>query len=298
MCSFWNSILKLVVLSLLLLSLAGCKVKRITEKSPLLSIGDNALRVLVEDQRFNFTTIGAKLDISTSTEKQNSSFKANLRIRQDSALWLSITPALGIEALRVLVDVDSVKFINKLNSEFYVGNFSIIDSLLDYPAELEFLTNLLVGNPVEIDESEKYSSSVDGLYYVLHTKNKRKYRKSAVRLSTKKDSLSSEIQNERRIQKNIEKYSDEDLIIKRYFVRPSDFRVERAEVEDLLMKRILKIYYGNFEQLEGKTFPMQVRIEIISSGQFSKFELNYTRIKLNEAQSFPFKIPEKYVRIG
>jgi hypothetical protein len=292
-----HRILNLVLVFIIAASFTGCKVKRITEKSPLLSLGDNALRVLVEDQRFEFETISSKLDIAGTTGKQDNSFKANLRIKQDSAIWLSITPVLGIEAVRVLIDKDSLKYIDKINTQYYSGNFAILDSLLDYPGEFEFITNLLVGNPVEMDQNEKYSSSVDGLYYVLHTKNKRKIRKSAERSNQKRDSIYIDSTKDRRFQKNIEKYSDDDLIVKRYYIRSGDFRVEKTVIEDILMSRTLQIDYSNFELLEGKSFPMQINITIQSPGENTKFELIYTRIKLNEPQSFPFKIPEKYARI-
>ncbi len=292
-----NTLSRWILIFIAASTLAGCKVKRITEKSPLLSIGDNALRVLVEDQKFEFETISAKLDITGKTGKQDNSFKANMRIRKDSAIWLSITPALGIEAVRVLIDSDSLKYIDKINNQYYRGNFTILDSLLDYPGKFEFITNLLVGNPVEIDQNEKYSSSVDGLYYLLYTKNKRKIRKSAERSFQKRDSLKIDTSKERRLQKNIEKYSEDDLIIKRYYIRPGDFRVEKTVIEDILMDRTLQIDYSNFEQLDGKSFPMQIKIVIQSPGETTRFELTYTRIKLNEPQTFPFKVPEKYARI-
>lgn len=288
----------MMVLAFLLMALAGCKVKRVTEKSPLLNLGENALKALIEDQRFHFETLNAKLDVNTQSRKQSASFKTNLRVKSDSAIWMSITPALGIEAIRVLIDVDSLRYIDKLNNQYFHGSLEVLDTLLDYPAEFKFLNNLLVGNAVEMEKEEKYNSYVDGLYYVLQTKNKRKLRKSVDISSVGRDSTSVDIVKDKKLQKTIEKYSDEDLIIKRYYIRPGDFRIYRTVIEDILMVRTIQIEYSQFEIVNNKAFPMHIVIEIINSGEMTKFELTYTRIKLDEPQSYPFRIPEKYTRIG
>ena len=38
---------------------------------------------------------------------------------RDSAIWLSISPLLGIEAVRVLLTKDSVKALDRLNNIYY-----------------------------------------------------------------------------------------------------------------------------------------------------------------------------------
>jgi hypothetical protein len=289
----WNILLVLALSA----AIAGCRVKRVTERSPLVPLSDHALRVLLEEQRYDFETLSGKLNMTASANGQNNSFKANLRVRKDSALWLSLTPALGIEAARVLIDRDSVKYVDKINNQYYIGNYSFLDSILDYPAEFSFLTNLLVGNAVEIEKDEKYISTVDGLNYVLTTKNKRKVRKSVSQVVTGRDSISLLVSRERALQRAIVKFSDDDLIIKRYYMRPGDFRVERTMIEDLLMQRSLRVSYSAFEEVDGKAFPMRIVIDIITPGETSRFELAYTRVKINEPQTFPFKVPEKYSRI-
>ena len=69
----------------------------------------------------------ARVNVDATIDKENRSFNANLRICKDSAIWMSISPALGIEVARVLIDKDSVRFINRLNSTYFKGGFAYLN---------------------------------------------------------------------------------------------------------------------------------------------------------------------------
>lgn len=285
-------------LSLSALIFSGCKTKRVLTKSPLLPLSEKAIIEQLQANIFNFRTISAKLDVNAKTEKENRSFKVNMRVAADSAIWMSITPALGIEAARAMVSVDSLKFIDKLGDKYYMGDYRALDSLFGYEAQYDFLENLLVGNPIQILEDEKYQSVVDELYYVIQTKNPRKVRK-AVDLSFKpsmKDTLQieTEVVKRKKLDKAFEKLEEEDLVIKRFYVRSDNFRVEKVIIEDLLTQRSFRVEYADFLQVAGKPFAHDITIFIDTPKESGKFELSYSRIKINEPQSYPFKVPSKY----
>lgn len=279
--------------------LAGCKVRRTVEKSPLLQLNENALLELIDMNSFSYTTLSGKMSVSASTPDQKGSFKVNLRMGKDSAIWMSITPALGIEAMRILIEPDSLRFINKMKNQYFAGDYNSIDSLLQYTTKFEFIENLLVGNAVEIEPNEKYISIVDNLYYVLQTKVKRKL-KRAVNVAikpNKKDSLYGDVLKEKKYKKAIEKFDEDDLIVKRYYIRASDFRIARINIDDLLYKRSVQISYDDFQTYNGMKIPMSIDIQVTTPTETSRIEMQYSRIKINEAQGYPFKIPSSYKAI-
>jgi len=285
-------------LLILLLVISGCKTKRVLTKSPLLPLSEKAIIAQLEANAFEFSTLSAKLDVSAVTETENRSFKVNMRVAADSAIWMSITPALGIEAARAMVSEDSLKFIDKLSDKYYMGDYRALDSLFGYEAQYDFLENLLVGNPIQILEDEKYQSVVDELYYVIQTKNPRKVRK-AVDLSFKPslgDSLQieTEIVKRKKLDKAVEKLEDEDLVIKRFYVRADNFRVEKVIIEDLLTQRSFRVEYADFMEVEGYSFAHDITVFIDTPKETGKFELSYSRLRRNIPQSYPFKIPSKY----
>lgn len=279
--------------------LAGCKVRRTVEKSPLIPLNENALLELVDMNSFSYTTLSGKMSVSASTPDQNGSFKVNLRMGKDSAIWMSITPALGIEAMRILIEPDSLQFINKIKKQYFTGDYNSIDTLLQYTTKFGFIENLLVGNAVEIEPNEKYTSIVDNLYYVLQTKVKRKLKK-AVNVAikpNKKDSLYGDVVKEKKYKKATEKFDEDDLIVKRYYIRASDFRIARVNIDDLLYKRSVQISYDNFQTYDGMEIPMSIDIQVTTPTETSRIEMQYSRIKINEAQGYPFKIPSSYKAI-
>lgn len=287
----------LVFLSFTLL--AGCKVRRAVEKSPLMPLNENALLELVAMNSFSFNTLSGKMSVSASTPEQSGSFKVNMRMGKDSAIWMSITPALGIEAMRILIEPDSLQFINKMKNQYFAGTYNSIDSLLQYTTKFEFLENLLVGNAVEIEPNEKYTSIVDNLYYVLQTKVKRKLKKAVdVQIKpNKKDSIYGDIVKQKKFKKATEKLDEDDLIVKRYYIRASDFRIARVNIDDLLYKRSVQISYADFQVFEGMEIPMSIDIQVTTPKETSHIEMQYSRIKLDEAQGYPFKIPSTYKAI-
>lgn len=280
----------------ILLSAPGCKTKRATQKSPLINLSESTILEQLEASEFHYDQLSAKIAVSIESEKYIGQFKINLRMAEDSLIWMSIVPALGIEAARALVSGDSLKFLDKLKNEFYVGEFSFLDTLIHYTTEFTFLENLLVGNPIEISPDEKYIPVTDELYYVLQTKNPRKLRK-ALDLPKKArtpDTTMTEVVKERKFFRALDKFEGEDLVIKRYYIRALDFRVARTIIEDLEFHRTIIVDHSNFEDVGGKKFPMETVLQVQTPDQNATFRLRFTRVRTETNQSYPFKIPNSY----
>jgi len=278
------------------LLITSCKTRRAVEKSPLFPLSENALLELVDYNSFQYKSLSSKLSVYSSSPNQSGSFKVNMRMEKDSVIWMSITPALGIEAVRVLIQPDSLKYINKMKDQYFTGDYGAVDSLLQYSTKFEFLENLLVGNAVEIEPDEKYTTLVDDLFYVLQTKVKRKLKK-AVDITikpNKKDSIYGDVLKPKKFEKATEKLSDEELIVKRYYIRASDFRISRVNIDDLQYGRSVEISYSNFETHNGIPLPLNVDIKVTTNTDTSIIEIEHSRIKINESQNYPFKIPGSY----
>ena len=55
-----------------------------------------------------------RMQVEADIAGDRNSFKVNARMRRDSAIWMSITPALGVEAARIVLTRDSVRFLSKV----------------------------------------------------------------------------------------------------------------------------------------------------------------------------------------
>ena len=288
--------LPIAIFIAILLFTPGCKTKRVTQKSPLINLNEATILEQLKASEFHFDELSAKIAVSIESDKHNGQFKINLRMAEDRLIWMSIVPALGIEAARALINEDSLKFIDKLKNKYYVGEFSFLDTLIQYNTEFNFLENILVGNPIEISPDEKYVPVTDELYYVLQTKSPRKLRKALdlPRKARTPDTTLTDVVKERKFYRALDKFEGEDLIIKRYYVRALDFRVARTIIEDLELHRTVIVDYSNFEDVGGMKFPMETVLQVQTPDQSATFRLRFSRVRTETDQSYPFKIPDSY----
>src|SRR4029453_6343563 len=71
----------------------------------------------------SFSAMTAKGDIEFNSADNSTSLSFHMRMKRDSAIWLSVSPLLGIEAVRILLTRDSVKALDKLNNIYYSDGY-------------------------------------------------------------------------------------------------------------------------------------------------------------------------------
>jgi hypothetical protein len=104
-------------------------------------------------QKIEYTAFSGKAAMHFEGKNQSQDFTANIKMRKDKDIWVSIVAMGGlIEAARAYITPDTLKAINKLQRHAYVLPYQEGTKLID--AELEFpaLQSLLIGN-VLIDDA-------------------------------------------------------------------------------------------------------------------------------------------------
>jgi hypothetical protein len=84
------------------------------------------------------------------------SAQAQIRLREDSLVWISIRKA-GIEGLRLLADPDSLVLSDPIHREVFVRSYTLLDSLLPGIKDIKSLQNLILGDEPELAKTEKQS---------------------------------------------------------------------------------------------------------------------------------------------
>lgn len=96
---------------------------------------------------------------------------------------------------------------------------------------------------------------------------------------------------------NLYEFRIEDQISKIFKVRPSDFKLSEQAVSKPDENSFLKITYPSYQEVGKVTLPKEISIDAKRAQRFSKVELQFNRVELNEDLSFPFRIPEGYDKI-
>ncbi len=284
------------------LLLAGCtNMRRMEKGKPIRSesatgIVRKHLATLAQPQ-----WAGMKLQVEADLNGERNSFKVNARMRRDSAIWLSITPALGVEAARVLLTQDSVFFLSKVpgNRFGYTGEYAAFDSVLGTQLTYAMAQHILCGEGINlVDEESKYVSKVDGREHLLINKYKRRVRR-LVGVKEKEinpnDSLSFEASVE--VQERVlSRSNDEDLLVKRYWFDGFGYQLTRTRFDDLYNGRSIEISHGRFEPEAGGWIPHRTGVTIASPDGTHSIKIEILRARYGKPYSMPFSIPEEVER--
>lgn len=256
--------------------------------------------------QLDFDWMTAKVGSTVQMGDKEYNFKSTVRVRRDSCIWVSMSPALGIEAARVLITLDSVKFINKLEKTYWVGSFDDLNQWLAADVDYFMLQEFLVGNAVAFDFEGKYKSSIDTTFqYLLTAKGARKLRK-AVDVNGKKEERRKVIEsdttmgityNERKLEKALEKTAEDEQLLLRYWLNPLSFQVERVVINDLAHNGVLELQFSEYGELLEQQFPYQSSLFLTNGNENLRVDLKYTKVKLNKPTKFPFRIQSKYEQI-
>jgi len=229
-------------------------------------------------KEFKFDRLSAKVSVDAEIDSTSASFTITLRIKKDSVIWMSLSK-LGIEGARVLITKDSVRFIKRPlgddNGKFFVGDFAYISKMLSTDLDFEMLQSLLVGNSVEFyDEDEKLKPGIDSCQYTLGTIRKKR--------------LHRVIKGEKELKEPAQSI----------YMVPETFKIARILFYEFGPDRSFDARFSDFELKDStQQFPMKMNYTIKAQKNV-KIDLQYTKLVLNEEQTFPFKIPENYEPIN
>lgn len=263
-----------ILAMLLIMSvLAGCSSKRSIIKEPLKEAKSAYLLEELANSELQFSWFSAKFAINYIYDKKLTEFRGQIRIQKDSIIWLSFSPALGIEMARLKITNDSVFFMNRISKTYLRGDYRFINEYLQTNIDFDILQAFIIGNDFQFYEKSKFRASVDGTEYKLSTSERHKLKKFVKQDETDAKAFYQDI-----------------------WLNPENYKISRVNIKEITNDKKLEAYYGNFKDYEGQLFPFDIVFEITAEEKIT-VKVHYSRIKLDEPTSFPFTIPTKYERI-
>jgi hypothetical protein len=254
----------------------SCKVQE--KENVKLKIKARSSKFLVKKLKaneFQFKTISAKASVSIiDNDNKKKSFKTHLRIKHDSIIWMSIT-AIGLEAARVIITQDSVKLIDRMKKQYFIGDFKYINRIFGTNLDYQMLEALLIGNSLDFNEKDKVHSRVDrkkDLYY-LSTEKKRKVKKE--------------------LQKAKEKIKKEAQVL---WLDPISFKIKELLLSSPETNRSLSGKYTDYKEVDSQLVPDKMHFKLKSKSS-QIIEVDYSKFSSGKSLNFPFKISSKYVQI-
>jgi len=253
---------------------ASCTTTRKTIKEPLKDFGADYLFTQLKKNELKFDWFTARFSLDLSIEKKNTSFSGQIRMKKDSVIWVSFSPVLGIELARLLVTTDSVKFLNRMNSTYFTGDYRLVNEFLQTNVDYDVLQSILLGNDLTYYENGNFRTSLDKDAYHLVTAGRQKLKKF--------------IRNEQ---------DAERIYLQNIFIDPLTFKITQMKIKEIRKEnKKLDATYSGFCPLDGQLFPCRIDYDL-SAETPVKASVVYSRISIRDSLTFPFRIPRDYKRV-
>jgi hypothetical protein len=110
--------------------------------------------------KITFKTMNAKLKMDYETSKDKDSYIANLSIRKDSGMYITIRGAMGVIGLKAFINKDSIFLTFPLSKKTERHPLSYLQEVIKIPLIYQTIQDLIVGNPIFMDSIDIISYKV------------------------------------------------------------------------------------------------------------------------------------------
>ena len=211
---------------------------------------------------YEYLSLKSKLRYEDQDNKHKGT--ANVRIKNDSIVWFSITPGMGIEAARGVVLKDTMKIVDRINKQYTIESIQQLSRKVHIEMDLKMLESILIGNLIwPIEEDDEITRS-KGLFSV-----------------SKKHG---------------------NLTVTNYIGATSK-KLEKIEAVSDSSASTLEISYSDFMIVSEKVIPKKIDISIkYTSGpdntqKISNITIEHAKVEIDKKLKFSFSIPKKYMRV-
>ncbi|WP_264566111.1 DUF4292 domain-containing protein [Flavobacterium sp. N3904] len=245
------------------LTLVSCKAKAkvVTENKNTDSNRMNTKRIIENyySNKSDFTTLYIKANVKYSDEKQTQNVTAEIKIKKDEQILVSIR-FLGITMAKASITPTVVSYYEKIGGTYFEGDFSSLSQWLGTDLDYAKVQNMLIGQTMDDLTKGKYQDSlVDQTYRLEDISNG----------TTKKY----------------------------FFFDMEKFLLNKQEITQTDKNRMIQVSYSDYKIYNESQFPSTVFINAEQEKGKTEISLGYNAITINEELTFPYSVPNGYKRI-
>ena len=253
----FHMIKKVVLLLSIVLILGACKsTKAITGGEVDSRISTKRIIENHYANQTDFKTLSGRVKIDYSDGKSNQGVNVSLRMEKDKVIWISAP--LGM--VKAHITPERVSFYNKLQNEYFDGDFGYLSNILGTELDFSKVQNLLLGDAIYDLRDGKYSSEVNDGKYQLKPKR------------------------------------TQELFKILFQVEPKNFKIATQQIAQPEENRRLQAEY-TYQDISGKVMPNEIHIVALENRNRTTIDLSFKNVELNRNLNFPYKIPKGFDEI-
>ena len=217
----------------------------ITAKSVIRNHYQNAL---------DFKTLSGKMRIDYSDGESSQGVSVTLRMEKDKAIWISAPFGM----VKAYITPGRVSFYNKLQNEYFDGDFAYLSEFLGTELDFEQVQNLLLGEAIFDLNNAKYDVELVNKSYQLKPKKPM------------------------------------ELFKVLFMVDPTNFKMASQQLSQPLKKRLLQINYNSYQNINKWVLPNDIAIAAIDGNERNTVDIEYRNMEFNQPLNFPYNIPKGF----
>ncbi|MDH3321645.1 MAG: DUF4292 domain-containing protein [Flavobacteriaceae bacterium] len=250
-----KSLLFIVFLTMVI----SCKSTKVTDEGIVKLSAKNVVKKNGKAE-FDKESMSANVSLKYIGKADIPGLKAALRIKKDSAIWMSFSK-LGFPVAKIMITQNRVQFYEKISKTYFDGNFELISEWLGTDFDFQKIQNLFLGEPIMNLKEEKYEVQIHENSYVLEPK------------------------------------SVYPMFNIYFWIDPNNFKLEKEQIKHSLKDQSLMIRYKGFSEINETWFPKGFEINVVDKKRKTMIDVNYKNVIFDTALNFPFKTPNSYKKI-
>ena len=211
------------------------------------------------NEKNNFSTLYIKSSASYKDEHQSQNVSAEIKIKKNEKILISIR-FLGITMAKALITPTEVKYYEKVNGNYFEGNFATLSQWLGTDLDFQKIQNLLIGQSFDELKKGAYKATLEDNLYKL----------SATELAATNTF---------------------------FYFESEHFLIKKQQIIQEEQGRMLQVSYPDHKEYEQLFMPLSLFIEATQKKGNTSININYNSVTFNEELSFPYSVPESYERI-
>lgn len=251
-----------LIIALICIIIISCKpVKDISDNSKTAKINTEQIINNHNTKKSVFKTLKSTLKITIKSVKKDENYIANIRILKDKKIWIS-AGKFGITGAKLLITQNKVQYYNKIDEEYFNGDFSLLSNWLGTKLNFQQIQSLLLGEAIYPLETDKYTSEILTNSYLLTPIRQEKLLEHFITLNA------------------------------------NNFKVKSQEIAKPKELRIFNIDYISYQEIDNQLLPLLMNLSLVNKNTETQIELISKNTSLNQELRYPFKTPTNYKEIS
>ncbi|WP_077400858.1 DUF4292 domain-containing protein [Cellulophaga omnivescoria] len=250
---------KLVLALIIAVFFVSCKSKKViaSNTSTLKKLNTKTVVKNHYANALDFKTLRGRLKIDYTDGTDAQGYTVSFRMEKDKAIWISAT--LGV--VKAYITPTRVSFYNRLQNEYFDGDFTYLSNLLGTELDYNKLQNLLLGQALFDLRKEKYTTVELNNQYQLAPKKVNELFKTLLQ------------------------------------IEPNNYKIAGMQLAQPDKNRLLDVQYKNYQLVDKKLVPNIIDIYVTDKNKTDSIALTFKNIELNKKFGFPYKIPNGFKEI-